>query len=84
MATLAGSIEEDVKRLQSRQLGARERLATRLVLAEKVLLQRTMDAVRRRLAPIRGVPTKKGMVDPNSVCAFSVALCLCTRFGAAS
>ena len=25
-----------------------------------------MNAVRRRLAPIRGIPTKKGMEDPNS------------------
>lgn len=31
-----------------------------------VFLQ-TMDAVRRRLAPIRGIPTKSGkMADPNA------------------
>ena len=31
-----------------------------------VPLVQTMDAVRRRLAPIRGIPTKSGkMADPN-------------------
>jgi hypothetical protein len=32
-----------------------------------LLLLQTMDAVRRRLAPIRGIPTKTGkMADPNA------------------
>jgi histone-lysine N-methyltransferase SETD3 len=31
------------------------------------VLNSSMDAVRRKLAPIRGIPTKTGgMVDPNS------------------
>ncbi|KAK9824456.1 hypothetical protein WJX72_010403 [[Myrmecia] bisecta] len=61
------SIEEDVKLLQNRSLPAKQRLAARLCLAEKRIIQSTMDAVRRRLAPIRGIPTKGGgMRDPNS------------------
>jgi histone-lysine N-methyltransferase SETD3 len=51
---------------QRTDLSGRERLATRLRLAEKNILSQTMDAVRRRLAPIRGIPTKTGkMSDPN-------------------
>jgi histone-lysine N-methyltransferase SETD3 len=39
----------------------------RLRLAEKQILQRTMDAVRAKLAPIRGIPTKGGRMDsPNA------------------
>ena len=38
----------------------------RLRLTEKKILNATTDAVRRRLAPIRGIPTKGGaMADPN-------------------
>ena len=44
----------------------KERLAARLRLGEKRIVQSFMDAVRRRLAPIRGIPTKGGgMEDPN-------------------
>ena len=36
--------------------------------------QGTLDAVRRRLAPIRGIPTKKGgMKDPDAVRSSFVA-----------
>jgi histone-lysine N-methyltransferase SETD3 len=58
--------EDDVKDLQRRDLGARERAAAALRLAEKRILRGTMGGVRRRLAPIRGIPTKKGMADPNA------------------
>lgn len=52
--------------MQRPDLTGRERLAARLRLGEKTILSQTMDAVRRRLAPIRGVPTKSGkMADPN-------------------
>ena len=35
---------------------------------EKRIVSGTMDAVRARLAPIRGIPTKQGnLQDPNSV-----------------
>ena len=35
---------------------------------EKRIVSSTMDAVRARLAPIRGIPTKQGnLQDPNSV-----------------
>ena len=60
------SIEEETKSLQSPDLTPRERLATKLRLGEMQIVQKTVDAVRRRLAPIRGLPTKAGgMSDPN-------------------
>lgn len=58
--------EEDIKLLQG-PLPAIERLAVQVRLQEKRILLATTDAIRTRLAPIRGVPTKSGkMVDPNS------------------
>ena len=62
----AGEAEEEVKDLQRRDLGRRQRLAAALRLGEKRILLGTMAGVRRRLAPIRGIPTKKGMADPNA------------------
>lgn len=39
----------------------------KLRLGEKRIINATMEAVRRRLAPIRGIPTKSGqLADPNS------------------
>merc|ERR1711869_176874 len=46
-------------------LKPREKLAVKQRLVEKGILRSTMDSVRRRLAPIRGGPTKQGMEDPN-------------------
>ncbi|KAG2498938.1 hypothetical protein HYH03_003128 [Edaphochlamys debaryana] len=67
LAVYPKSYEEDVKIAQQRDLNPRERIAVKLRLAERKILNATMDAVRRRLAPIRGIPTKTGaMVDPNS------------------
>ncbi len=43
----AGSAEEDLKLLQQQGLSERERLAARLRMAEKRILQGTLDAVRR-------------------------------------
>ena len=43
----AGTAEDDVKILQQRDLSTEERLAARLRLAEKKILQTTLDAVRR-------------------------------------
>jgi hypothetical protein len=58
--------EEDLKLLQNRELPPEERLAILQRSSEKEILLATIDAVRRRLAPIRGIPTKKGnMEDPN-------------------
>jgi hypothetical protein len=43
------------------------RLAARQRMAEKTILTQFMDAVRRKLAPVRGIPTKAGaMADPNA------------------
>ena len=60
-------MEEDVKELQRTDLSRRERMAALLRLGEKRVLRGTMDGVRTRLAPIRGIPTKSGgMADPNA------------------
>eukprot|EP00878_Enallax_costatus_P003647 GHUV01003861.1.p1 GENE.GHUV01003861.1~~GHUV01003861.1.p1 ORF type:complete len:495 (+),score=148.67 GHUV01003861.1:1566-3050(+) len=67
LAAYKTSLEEDTKLLQRPEVAGRERLAIRLRLCEKKILSQTMDAVRRRLAPIRGIPTKSGgMADPNA------------------
>ncbi len=61
MLTLSSSI------LQRQDLDIKERLAIKLRLSEKRIISATMDAVRSRLAPIRGIPTKSGgMQDVNS------------------
>jgi protein-histidine N-methyltransferase len=58
--------EEDLKRLQDPNLEARERLALMMLKSEKDILLATTDAIRQRLAPIRGIPTKAGRLeDPN-------------------
>jgi len=63
-----GTIEEvQMLRDQLDTLTPREILAARVRLCEKRILNGTMNGVRTRLAPIRGVPTKGGqMKDPNS------------------
>ena len=56
-----------MKLLQGGELSPQEYAAAALRLAEKRILTETMAAVRRRLAPIRGIPTKSGRMDaPNS------------------
>lgn len=63
----ATQYEDDLKELQRRDLGWKERAAAALRVSEKRILQGTMDGVRRRLAPIRGIPTKDGsLADPNA------------------
>lgn len=63
----ATEFDDDIKDLQRRDLTPQQRLAAQLRLQEKRILRGTMDGVRRRLAPIRGIPTKKGgMQDPNA------------------
>jgi len=66
-----GAFEEDEEHdtvlLARGGLDARGQLALRQRVAEKRILRLTMDTVRRRLAPIRGIPTKGGgMQDPNA------------------
>eukprot|EP00798_Chlamydomonas_sp_ICE-L_P020004 gene20004-26717_t len=65
------SFEQDVVLSQMNEyedpdLSPKERLAVKQRLTEKRLVSATMDAVRRRLAPIRGVPTKAGFENANS------------------
>ncbi|CAD7695760.1 unnamed protein product [Ostreobium quekettii] len=65
LAAYDTTIEEDVKALQKSDMDPKQRLATQLILGEKNVWQGTMTAVRSRLAPIRGIPTKNGLSDPN-------------------
>lgn len=58
--------EEDLKMLQNPDMPPLERLAALTRRSEKDILLSTTDAVRQRLAPIRGIPTKSGKLeDPN-------------------
>lgn len=41
----------------------REMLATQVRYAEKRVLMGTLDGIRKRLAPIRGIPTKGGKME---------------------
>lgn len=67
LSAYAGGAEEDTKLLQDASLTPRARAAAMLRLGEKRILQATLDAARRRLAPIRGVPTKDGTLrDANA------------------
>lgn len=67
LALYSKSLEEDIKINQDTNLSAQERLAVKLRLSEKRIISSTMDAVRTRLAPIRGIPVKGGsMQDINS------------------
>jgi len=58
--------EDEVNLLKTAaQMRVREVEAAKLRMSEKKLIGATMTAVRKRLAPIRGIPTKQGMEDPN-------------------
>ena len=48
-----------------KKLSYREIETAKLRMSEKKLIGATMTAVRKRLAPIRGIPTKQGLEDPN-------------------
>jgi histone-lysine N-methyltransferase SETD3 len=67
MQAYPNNFEDDLKDLQRNDLSRRKRLAAVLKVSEKRILRGTMDGVRRRLAPIRGIPTKSGTLqDPNA------------------
>jgi len=67
MQAYPNNFEDDLKDLQRKDLSRRQRLAAALKVSEKRILRGTMDGVRRRLAPIRGIPTKSGTLqDPNA------------------
>lgn len=67
LTAYGSSLEDEQSLLQSRGLSNRERVAAQLRLAEKRIIQGALDIVRRRLAPIRGVPTKEGsLTSPYS------------------
>mmetsp|Transcript_6642 Transcript_6642/g.16505 ORF Transcript_6642/g.16505 Transcript_6642/m.16505 type:complete len:515 (-) Transcript_6642:145-1689(-) len=58
--------EYELLQLKEKGLSSRARTAAQLILGEKRVINATTTAVRRRLAPIRGIPTKKGLEDPNA------------------
>jgi len=62
----SSSEEFELLQLKEKGLSVRQRAAAKLRLAEKRLINATTTAVRRRLAPIRGIPTKQGLEDPNA------------------
>ena len=62
----SSSEEFELLQLKEKGLNARQIAAAKLRLAEKRLINATTTAVRRRLAPIRGIPTKQGLEDPNA------------------
>lgn len=51
--------------MQQVGLPTKEVIGRKLLFEEKKILQGVMDNVRARLAPIRGIPTKSGMANPN-------------------
>jgi len=62
-----GGVDDEIRLLKSKKITPRERVAAQLRLSEKKILTSTMTALRARLAPIRGIPTKGGgLKDPNA------------------
>ncbi|KAF5827149.1 Rubisco LSMT substrate-binding-domain-containing protein, partial [Dunaliella salina] len=59
------SVEEEIKYSQDPKLSPKQRLACQLRTEEKRIVSGTMDGVRNKLAPIRGIPTKQGLQNPN-------------------
>jgi histone-lysine N-methyltransferase SETD3 len=62
-----GGVDDEIRLLKNKKITQRERVAAQLRLSEKKILTSTMTALRTRLAPIRGIPTKGGgLKDPNA------------------
>ncbi|CAK9209642.1 unnamed protein product [Sphagnum troendelagicum] len=62
-----GGLDDELRLLKNKKLSSKERVAAQLRLSEKTILSNTMTALRNRLAPIRGIPTKGGgLKDPNA------------------
>jgi histone-lysine N-methyltransferase SETD3 len=62
-----GGLDDELRLLKNKKLSSKERVAAQLRLSEKKILSNTMTALRNRLAPIRGIPTKGGgLKDPNA------------------
>lgn len=67
LAAYTGSLEDDMQIVKQKNLSPEEKLAAKLRMGEKSILNAAMASLRNRLAPIRGVPSKGGqMQDPNS------------------
>eukprot|EP00250_Pteridium_aquilinum_P008157 c17723_g1_i1 orf=616-2127(-) len=61
------SLDEEIRMLNKKDISSKERVAAKLRVCEQRILSNTMAALRTRLGPIRGVPTKGGaMKDPHS------------------
>ena len=67
LAEYENSSEEfELLQLKETNISERQMTAAKLRLGEKRLINATTTAVRKRLAPIRGIPTKQGLEDPNA------------------
>ncbi|EFJ32882.1 hypothetical protein SELMODRAFT_406852 [Selaginella moellendorffii] len=67
LLSFSDTMEDDMQTLKRKNLSYKQRVAAQLRLKEKRILTDTMSALRNRLAPIRGIPTKSGnLKDPNS------------------
>lgn len=61
------SLDDEVRLLNSTDISPKEKVAAKLRCYQQKILSNTMAALRTRLSPIRGAPTKSGsMKDPNS------------------
>lgn len=61
------SLDDEIGLLNSKDISPKERVAAKFRVCEQRILSNTMAALRSRLAPIRGIPTKGGsMKDQHS------------------
>uniref|UniRef100_A0A7S3UAG2 Rubisco LSMT substrate-binding domain-containing protein n=1 Tax=Picocystis salinarum TaxID=88271 RepID=A0A7S3UAG2_9CHLO len=65
MGKYGADLDNDFQIKNNPESTPKDVVAADLRINEKRVLRGTMDGIRRRLAPIRKVPTKKGMQDPN-------------------
>lgn len=65
MGRYGADLDNDFRIKSDPESSPKDVVAADLRINEKRVLRGTMDGLRRRLAPIRKIPTKKGMQDPN-------------------
>ncbi|KAI5069526.1 hypothetical protein GOP47_0015827 [Adiantum capillus-veneris] len=67
LSSFEESLDDNIRLLNRKDISEKERVAAKLRVCEQRILSNTMSALRNRLAPIRGVPTKGGaMKDRHS------------------
>lgn len=61
------SLDDEIRLVNSKDISPKENVAAKIRMCEQKILNNTMAALRNRLTPIRGIPTKGGSLkDPNS------------------